>query len=112
MSLIKLDRLRREQMHRDRVTGKSIHGNHVIVFRRLRFHGQPRVSVHDLNLCPRFAQVCKYVFGNDLYVRINLIKPKHISRLSIRRQRSGSQPNIGHATRAALAAVVQRQADS
>ena len=100
------------KMHRNRVAGKCVHGNHVIIFRRLRLHRKPRVAMRDLNLCPRFPQVSKYILRNDLNARINLIKTKHVSRLAVGRQRSGSQANIGHTARPALAAVVQRQPHS
>src|SRR5579859_6869863 len=110
MPLVKLEGLRRKEMNGNRIAGKCVHGNYVIILRRLRFHGKPGISMRNLYLGSRFTQVCEHVLRDDLHARVNLIKPEHVSRLSVSRQGPGSQADVGHTAWSALATVVQRQA--
>src|SRR4029077_13383781 len=109
MTLVQLERLGGKQVDRNRVTGKCVDGDHVIIFWRLRLHGEPRIAVTNLNLRLRLPQVSKHVPGNDLDARVNFVKEENVPRLSVSRQRAGSQADVGDPARSSLAAIVQGQ---
>src|SRR5579859_695335 len=109
MALVELEGLSCKQVDRDRVAGKCVHRDHVIVLGWFRLHGEPGIAVCDLNLRLRLAQVSEHVFGDDLNAWVNFVKAENVSRLSVSRQRAGPQADVGDPARSSLATIVQGQ---
>src|ERR1043166_1574898 len=112
MALVELEGFSGKQMDRDCVAGKCIHRDYVIILRRLRLEREPRIAVRNLYLRLGLPQVREDVPGHDLDARINFVEAENVSRLSVGRQCSGSQTDVGNPARSTLAAIVQGQANS
>src|SRR3954462_11266213 len=86
--LVQLERLTRNQVHRNRVAGESINSDYVIVLRWFVGHRDARVAVHDLDFRLAVAQICEVTLGDWRHGGVDVIEANDVARLPERRDRA------------------------
>src|ERR1700693_1429635 len=81
----------REQMNRDSVAGEGVHGDHIVILRRLPLHRQPRIAHQYLMIALAIVEESEPT-GRDLKIeRVDLIDAKEIARPAIAERHACAQ---------------------
>src|SRR5579871_3497767 len=93
MAKVELKRLARQQMDRNRIAGKGVHCEDVVVLRALAFHRKARVAHHHFSLRLAFGKKPEL---SACYVddqRIDFVEAVEIASSSVSRYRTCTQPD-------------------
>ena len=91
--LVNLHRLERNQMHRNRIAGKGIDGQHIKALRRFGFQVQARIAQRNLDLRFSILEIAEIAMRDSDDIRIDIVEPVDIAFIAIGGDGAGAETN-------------------